>query len=121
MACILVIDDDDQMLNMLRLILERSGHVVLTAASGRQGLQACRKESVDLVITDVIMPDVEGLEVIMGLKREFPGMKIIAISGGGRGTSGTYLAVAEKFGAHRTLSKPFGREELLESVQCLVG
>jgi YesN/AraC family two-component response regulator len=103
------------------MILEREGHEVMDAPDGKVGIELYRKEPADVVITDIIMPDKEGLETIMDLRREYPEVKVIAISGGGRVKSGDYLHMAAKFGAQLTLTKPFEQEELLEAVRELLG
>lgn len=120
MSTILVIDDEPQILNMLQKMLELEGYTVLTAADGKQGLRACEKNPIDLVITDVVMPEVEGLEVIMSLKKSYPTIKIIAISGGARIQPGDYLNMAEIFGAQRTFTKPFERQAMLDAVKELL-
>ncbi len=112
MPHILIIDDDPSVREVLRHGLERSGHQVTEARDGKTGLKAHRVAPVDLVITDLIMPGMEGLETIMEFKRLYPGLKIIAISGGGTGKAGDYLEMASKFGAHRTVAKPFSVEKL---------
>ncbi|MDY6952940.1 MAG: response regulator, partial [Thermodesulfobacteriota bacterium] len=120
-ARILVIDDDVQIRRMLRKLLEGTGYEVTEAPDGRQGISLYRQDPCDLVITDIIMPDKEGLETIRELRRDFPHVKIVAISGGGRASPDEYLHMAKSFGAKRTLAKPFDQKELLEAVQELVG
>jgi DNA-binding response OmpR family regulator len=122
MPRILVIDDDPQMLELLRRMLERAGYEVFEAPDGRKGLRVCQSTRIDLVITDIIMPDMEGLAVIMELRREFADMKIIAISGYAHiSPEGTlYLALGSTLGADRTFTKPLEREELLRAVRDLV-
>ncbi len=120
MPTILVIDDEPQMLKMLERVLSMEGYTVLTAPDGKQGLNICRTNPIDLVITDVIMPEVEGLEVVMTLKRMLPAVKIIAISGGGRNQPTDYLFIAGRLGAHRTFVKPLDRKELLSAVKELL-
>lgn len=109
---ILVIDDDEQMRILLRQVMEWAGHHVVEAENGRQGMQLQREHQADLVITDLIMPEQEGLETITTLKKEFPGTKIIAISGGGRIGPEAYLPAAQELGADRVFSKPFDIREL---------
>jgi len=121
MPHVLVIDDDEQYLFLLKAMLGRSGYEVSVAHGGKQGIEICESIHVDLVITDVVMPEMEGLEVIMELKQRFSGVKIIAISGGGSNNPGNYLNLATGFGAHSTLTKPFRRVELLETVEELLG
>ncbi len=117
MTRILVIDDDDRFRSMLEQMLTKAGYEVATAANGHAGLQLQRAAPAALVITDLIMPEKEGMETIMELRRSFPAVRIIAISGGGRHGTQDFLPVAAKLGAARTLAKPFTRDELLEAVR----
>ena len=97
------------------------GYDVITAVNGKKGLQLLNLESnIDLVISDLIMPEKEGIETILEIKRDFSHIRILAISGGGRGDSQNYLLLAKKLGADLTLSKPFIKQELLEAVQELL-
>ena len=119
MALIVLIDDDESLRTMLTKMCERLGHEVLAEGNGNLGLKCVRQARPQVVITDILMPEKEGVETIMELRREFPKLKIIAMSGGGRNSASDYLSMARKFGAAFTLAKPFGREELknaLESV-----
>ena len=117
MARILVIDDDEQIRRMLRQMLERVGYEVADAPDGDEGIRLYRKRPADVVITDIIMQEKEGLQAIMELRREFPGVKIIAISGGGRlGGPESYLDFAKRFGAVRTFTKPIRKEKLLNAI-----
>ena len=119
MKQILIIDDDTQFRLMLRRILEKEGYEVFEAADGKQGLTCFRNTQTDLVITDIIMPEKEGVETIVALRKEYPSVKIIAISGGGRNAPGDYLTLAKKLGAHVTMEKPLNRNYLLEEVKHL--
>ncbi len=103
MANILVIDDDEQVLFMLEAILKRTGHEILYAIDGILGMKICRGNPVDLVITDIIMPEMDGLEIIVELKRECPDVKIIVISGGTRIEPNNYLKMADLFDADRII------------------
>ena len=116
MARILVIDDDRPLLKVLSDLLQSAGHEVTTAVDGDEGLQCLSAAPFDVVLTDLIMPNKEGLETIRDVRRRDAGIKIIAMSGGGFGDGRTYLGLAAKLGAHRTLPKPFSRAELLASV-----
>lgn len=120
MPRILVIDDDEQFLRLMEAMLQRGNFDVVVAHSGKQGLRICENTHFDLVITDLIMPDMEGLEVIMELKRKAPNAKILAVSGGGRNDPGSYLNLAMALGADGALTKPFGLETLLKTVGQLV-
>jgi CheY-like chemotaxis protein len=121
-AGILVIDDDQRVRETLRMMLEKAGHFVYDAADGAEGVQLFkdRVDAIDLVITDIIMPEKEGLETISELRESSPNIKILAISGGGRIDQSEYLAMAKAFGAQQVLSKPFTMQELLESLEQLL-
>jgi len=114
---ILVIDDDESIRVLLRAILEREGYRIVEAPDGDKGIRIFSENPTDLVITDLIMPEKEGIETIRDLRREFPGVKIIAVSGGGRIGPESYLKMAKGVGALRTLSKPFDRTMLLKAVE----
>ncbi len=101
---------------MLGHMLEAEGYEVIDASDGHEGIQRYREAPTDVIITDLIMPEKEGLATIMELRRDFPDAKIIAISGGGKGML-DFLPVATKLGAQRVLSKPFERDELLGAIQ----
>ncbi|MEE8493291.1 MAG: response regulator [Nitrospirales bacterium] len=115
MATILVIDDETQVRSLLRQALTGAGYEVIEAGNGREGLERYREAPADLVITDILMPDEDGLEATLELTRQFPNVKIIAITGGSGERN--FLDVAKLFGARRTLAKPFGLDRLLEAVQ----
>lgn len=117
MSLILVIDDDQAIRKLLKLILEKAGHQVLLASSGEQGIILFEKSDIDLVITDILMPGLDGLGVIRELTTKADSAKILALSGGGMIlTAETSLNVAQKMGAVRSLSKPFTRPDLLSIV-----
>jgi CheY-like chemotaxis protein len=116
MQRVLVIDDDEQVRALLHEILDRAGFEVLEASNGVEGLKLYRNQPADLVITDLIMPEKEGVETIMELRRQFPDARIIAISGGERTGGRDYLPIAAKLGARRTVAKPFSRQEILAAV-----
>lgn len=117
MTHILIIDDDPPTRRMLRQVLEREGYDVIEARDGREGLQYYRAAPTDLIITDLLMPEKEGLETIMELRRDFPRARIIAISGGTKLGRLNFLAMAQKLGAQYTLQKPFSLQEMVEIVQ----
>ena len=120
MANILVIDDDELMLSFLKERLMYEGFNVLTAINGKEGMKLFNDNQVDLVITDIIMPDKDGFETIIELKRICPDIKIIAMSGGGRGHPEHYLDTARCFRAQYTLEKPFKTSDLLKTVYALL-
>jgi DNA-binding response OmpR family regulator len=120
-ARILIIDDDDQVRALLRQILSRDAHEVIEASNGKQGAQVFHEQPVDLVITDLVMPEREGIETIVELRRTHSDIQVIAMSGGGAGDAETYLQGARLLGARRVLRKPFGRQDLLEAVREVIG
>jgi CheY-like chemotaxis protein len=105
---------------MLRQLVERNGHEVTEASGGKEGIQLYRENPTDLIITDLIMPGKDGIETIQELKKEFPDIKIIAVSGGGRLGPQDYLHLAKMLGAQRTLSKPIELPELLKAIEELM-
>ncbi len=111
MCKILIIDDDEQYRKMLRSFLERDGFGIFEAGNGDEGIKIFKAEKPEIVITDIIMPDKEGLETIREIKRLWMDTKIIAISGGGLMHTVSYLDLALKLGADYALEKPFGREK----------
>ncbi len=120
MATILVIDDEEMVRATLRLALEDAGHRVLEAGNGEEGLRLLEANSIDLTITDIIMPEKEGIETIIEIRRRRPEAKIIAISGGGRSQSIDFLRIAERLGAVHSLAKPFSPQMLLQLVDAAI-
>ena len=118
---ILVIDDDEQMRVLLQQAMQWAGFEVVAAENGRQGQQLFEEQPADLIITDLIMPEQEGLETIRILKQGYPTVKIIAISGGGRIGPEAYLPAAMDLGADRIFAKPVDVKELIAAVQELLG
>ena len=116
MTDILIIEDDPQVRRLLSCILKEGGHTVREADNGRSGLAEFRQLRPALVICDIIMPDTEGIETILTLRREDPAIPIIAISGGDRG----HLKLAAKLGATATVGKPFLPNSLLSLVDALL-
>lgn len=110
---VLVIEDNGDMRDTLRLALEGAGHEVVTASHGEEGLGYLNGHKVDVVLTDLFMPEMDGIEVIATLKRRFPGVKVVAMSGR---PGVDYLGVAKELGAARILRKPFAMEELFAAV-----
>jgi len=121
MARILVIDDDVQVRGAVRRILERAGHTVEDVGNGDAGLRAHRERPADLIITDIFMPERDGIETVRQLRRESPQVKIIVISGGDRTQTMDLRKDAELLGAARSLRKPFELSELVRAVGELLG
>lgn len=117
MARILVVDDDAAIRSVMRRCLALDGHDVEEAATGREALKLFRAEPMELVITDLYMPDMDGLEFTRRLIQEFVGTKVIAMSGGALQKPADALAVASQLGAMATLAKPFSVAELRSVVQ----
>lgn len=120
MAHILVVDDEREARVTIRKILERVGHEITEAAGGEEALRILGERELDICILDILMPDKDGLEVIRRVRKRLPGLKIIAISGGGLQRSSLYLSVAEKTGVAKALAKPFSAEELMAVVRELL-
>ncbi len=121
MGRIMVVEDDKAVRELLREILKRAGHEVIAARNGKEAIALYQDTPADLVITNILMPEKEGLETIQEMRRDDPDIKIIAISGGGQIGPADYLEIARRFGARRTFSKPFDRKELLAAVDELLG
>ena len=115
MPTILIIDDEEPIRALLRTILEAAGHQVVEAPNGRIGLELYRHRQADLVITDIVMPELNGLDMLLELTREFLHAKVIAISG--VGGEQNVLDVAKLLGARRTFQKPFSMPQLLDAVR----
>ncbi len=117
MARILVVDDNDDIRRMLRQLLERAGYDVADTHSADDALRSYREKAADLLIVDLLMPEKQGMTSIPEFLREFPDVKIIAISGAGR----EFLALAKKLGAQRAYTKPLELDELMQGVKELLG
>ena len=123
MARILVIDDEEDLRVLVRQALESDGHEVIPATNGAEGLALQRKRPADLVITDIFMPEPDGIETIHELKKDFPRLKVIAMSGGGRSSSmfDSVRTTASALGINAFLRKPFDFSTLLQSVRQVMG
>jgi len=121
MQRIMVIDDEPSIRRSLGIILSRSGYRAFEAPDGLEGLRLCREHGPDLVITDIHMPGVDGIETIAGLHAWRPGLPIIAMSGGDQSAKLGLLASAGVMGAVSTLRKPFTVAEVLEAVRIALG
>ena len=130
MSSVLIIDDEGDVRDALSLVLGRAGFDVRSAEDGEAGIQACRELLPDVIITDMIMPKLDGAQLIRQIKLEQPGAKIVAISGGGHFgpaayqpgaiTTHAFLAAATSAGADRVLTKPFDAEDIIEAVRGLL-
>ena len=107
MARILIVDDENAICAILERALVRAGYDVEVAATGEEGLEAYRRAPADLVITDILLPEMDGFQLIRALRRDRPDLEIIAMSGGGKIEADSYLDSSLLFGAHRTIEKPF--------------
>ena len=116
MRRILVIDDDENMLGILAEMLTTAGYEVVEASNGKEGMRLYREAPFDLIVTDLLMPEKDGLEVVMELRKEFPEVRIITHSGGGA-YGNSSLETAKALGAARTLRKPFREDQLLKAVR----
>jgi DNA-binding response OmpR family regulator len=121
MAGILLVEDDPGLRELLKDALEKRKYTVITAADGREAIAKFRPSVVDLVVTDLLMPEEDGLMVIMKIREIKPSTRIIAISGGGKAGPGSYLLMAGKLGADHVFSKPFLPSELIQKVKEIIG
>ena len=107
MARILVTEDEDIVLETMQIMLEEGGHAVTCAANGREALKLLADGPYDLIVTDIVMPEVDGLELLTEVRKRYPDIKIIAVSGGGRISANDYLQTANVLGADAVMPKPF--------------
>ena len=129
MSSILIVDDEEDIRDALTMVLEGAGYDVMVVSNGNEAVELQREQPVDLIITDIIMPEKDGVSTIKELRQEFPGIRIIAISGGGGVqpieyvpdaiTTTAYLAAAKEAGADRVFTKPFERRDLIDAVEDL--
>ena len=117
MARILLVDDDAELRRVTRRMLEQAGHVVIEVPDGSLAMDQYRRDPADLLIMDMYMPAVDGIEAIIRIQQEFPDVRIIATSGGGHRDKKDVLETAAQLGARRTLPKPFTRDALLAAVE----
>lgn len=118
---ILVIDDDEAVRDSIATILIAAGYDVATADDGRKGYESCLEDRPDLIITNILMPGQEGIETIIQIRKSCPGIRIIAMSGGGRTKSGSFLELAKRLGADRSLEKPFEFDVLIDAIEGCLG
>jgi len=116
MARILVIDDDNQVRTLMAELLQKEGHDVIDANNGEEGLHLFRKNPTELVITDIVMPQKEGIEVIRELLRDYPEIKIIAVTG----YESSYLKIAKALGVKYTFRKPFNNRKFIQTVNLII-
>jgi DNA-binding NtrC family response regulator len=121
MNSILIVEDDDAYRRSLEQILTKSGFSTVLATNGREAIAAYDPEKIAAVVLDLIMPDIEGIETLTKLRRSFPKVKVLAISGGGQIGAKDYLDLAAKLGANATLAKPFTPEALMTELQRVLG
>jgi len=122
MSLILVVDDHYPMRVALEELLKQMGHEVVGATNGKEALAMQRKQPADVLLTDIFMPEMDGYEVIRKFKELFPGVPVIAMTGGmARQTDGPYLQVAQKLGARWVLPKPFTTVQFVETIRAATG
>jgi CheY-like chemotaxis protein len=117
---ILVVDDEPGIRELLCLMLEAAGHTVVSAEDGIQAPKVLAAQPVQVVITDLLMPERDGLEFITEIRKKFPAVKIIAMSGGGHIARDSYLRIAKNFGAHVLLEKPFSQSGVLGAIDAVL-
>ena len=131
MKSVLVIDDEPAIRTVLKRVLERAGHTVRLASNGSEGLESLEEQLSDIVITDIIMPTMHGVDAIKAIVQKFPTVRIVAISGGGNFGNAdyqphaikteAYLAAAKLAGAHAVLNKPFHTNDVLQAIATATG
>jgi DNA-binding response OmpR family regulator len=121
MKTILVIDDDPIMRDTIRDILQAEGYNIIIASNGKEGMAHMGNKTIELILTDVLMPEKDGIEVIMETKLKHPLVKILAISGGGYISGENYLKMARDLGANASVIKPFDIDDLVAEVNRLLG
>jgi two-component system, cell cycle response regulator CpdR len=114
---ILVVDDDPDTLKAMRQVLEPKGYAVTVAIGGQEALRSLGRKPVDLVITDIVMPDGDGFELVAALRKNFPDTRVVAVSGGGNLSPDTYLVIARGFGVDAVLQKPVMHDELITAIK----
>jgi CheY-like chemotaxis protein len=117
---ILVVDDEPGIRELLCLMLEGAGHTVVSAEDGVQAPKVLAAQPIQVVITDLLMPERDGLEFITEIRKKFPEIKIIAMSGGGHIARDSYLRIAKNFGAHVLLEKPFSQSGVLGAIEAVL-
>jgi len=120
-AKILLIEDELLVSSTIEIVLRKAGHTVVVAANGQIGMNKFAAERPDLVVTDIIMPEKEGIETIQELRAKDPSIPILAYSGGGRTKNYDFLRMAQKLGANEVIRKPFANEDLLAAVNRCLG
>jgi CheY-like chemotaxis protein len=121
MPGILLVEDDTDLREMLKVSLQRKRYTILEAGNGKDAIIHFKPNITDLVVTDLIMPEEDGLKVIMKLREIKPSIKIIAISGGGKAGPGSYLNLAKALGADVIYSKPFSVNDMISKIEEMVG
>jgi len=117
---ILIVDDEPELRDLISCVLMEAGHQVTCAENGIEAGKAYANQKFDVVLTDVIMPEKDGMQVIGDLRRKHPDVKIIAMSGGGHVSRDQYLKIAKGLGAHAVLEKPFTNQDLVRLIEQLV-
>lgn len=119
-ARILIIDDEPALRDLFKALLEMHGHTVSIAQHGREAMAILGEHSFDIVMTDVLMPEQDGIETIVQIRGRWPGLRVLAMSGGGHLDANYYLRVARSLGATSLLQKPFSADELLHAIRGLL-
>ena len=114
---ILVVDDEPEIRELLTIILESAGNTVVSAQNGFEALKVMGDLPVEVVMTDLLMPERDGLEFITDLRKKFPKVRIVAMSGGGHIGQEAYLRIAKGFGAHVLLEKPFDQSQIFGAIE----
>lgn len=120
MKSVLIVDDEPGMREMVKQLLLNEGYHVLEASNGKHAMEFLKNESPELVITDIIMEKMDGVEIILEIRENYPDIKIIAMSGGSKISSEDYLESASDLGADRIFNKPFALSDMLNAIKELI-
>jgi len=117
MSSILIVDDEPGIRELLGMILESAGYSVVAAVDGIEAPKIMESRPIDIVITDLLMPERDGIEFITEIRQKYPDVKIVAMSGGGHIARDSYLRIAKNFGAHCLLEKPFSQAGVMKAIE----
>ncbi|MGV3754593.1 MAG: response regulator [Verrucomicrobiota bacterium] len=121
MANVVLVEDVEALRQNLTILLTRNGHVVRAAANGHEALRLVAEKTPDLLVTDLFMPEKDGIEIIQEIRRLHPQLRIIAMSGGIRGDQDVFLTMAQRLGVNATISKPFSIQDFQATVDKVLG
>src|SRR5262245_25956337 len=120
-STLLVVDDDASTRRAIEILLQNAGYAVVTATDGRVAIALLDTNHIDLVLTDLVMPDKDGIQLLLEMRRDHRAIPVIAFSAWGKNSAGNYLKIAKTFGARAILEKPFSNEQLMAAIRSVLG